>query len=146
MRLKSSFSIEGEQPSAKRALRWGQIIGEAGSRKLSIAELERLQRIVIGDARFVHLGLRAEGGFVGTHDRTNNEPLPEHISARREDLQSLVEGVIAYVARAVDGAVDPVVIAAAAAFGFVYVHAFSDGNGRLHRWLIHHVLAAAGGL
>jgi len=26
------------------------------------AELERLQRIVIGDARFVYLGLRTEGG------------------------------------------------------------------------------------
>jgi hypothetical protein len=141
---KSSFSIEGERPSAKRAVRWGQIIGAAGSRKLSITELERLQQIVIGDARFVPLGLRAEGGFVGTHDRTNNQPIPDHISARPEDLQSLVEGVIAYVARAVDGAVDPVVIAAAAAFGFVYVHPFSDGNGRLHRWLIHHVLAAAG--
>lgn len=141
---KSSFSIEGEQPSPKRAARWGQIIGEAGSRKLSIPELERLQRIVIGDTRFVRLGLRSEGGFVGMHDRTNNEPLPDHISARPEDLRSLVEGVIAYVARAVDDGVDPVVVAAAAAFGFVYVHPFTDGNGRLHRWLIHHVLAAAG--
>ena len=141
---KSSFSIEGERPSPKRAVRWGQIIGEAGSRKLSIAELERLQQIVIGDARFVHLGLRVEGGFVGTHDRTNNEPIPDHISARPEDLTSLVEGLIAYAARAVAGRVDPVVVAAAVAFGFVYVHPFSDGNGRLHRWLIHQVLAAAG--
>jgi hypothetical protein len=141
---KSSFSIEGERPSPKRAARWGQIIGEAGSRKLSIGELERLQRIVIGDTRFVRLGLRAKGGFVGMHDRTNNEPLPDHISARPEDLRSLVEGVIAYVARAVDAGVDPVVVAAAAAFGFVYIHPFTDGNGRLHRWLIHHVLAAAG--
>jgi hypothetical protein len=92
---KSSFSIESERPTLKRAVRWGQIIGEAGSRKLSIAELERLQRIVIGDTRFVRLGLRSEGGFVGMHDRTNNEPLPDHISARPEDLRSLVEGVIA---------------------------------------------------
>ncbi len=141
---KSSFSIEGERPSPKRAVRWGQIIGEAGSRKLGIAELERLQQIVIGDARFVHLGLRAEGGFVGTHDRTNNEPIPDHISARPEDLTSLVEGVIAYASRGVAGRVDPVVVAAAVAFGFVYVHPFIDGNGRLHRWLIHQVLAAAG--
>jgi len=141
---KSSFSIEGERPSPKRAARWGQIIGEAGSRKLSVGELERLQRIVIGDTRFVRLGLRTEGGFVGMHDRTNNEPIPDHISARPEDLQRLVEGVIAYVARAVDGGIDPVVAAAATAFGFVYVHPFTDGNGRLHRWLIHHVLVASG--
>ena len=31
--------------------------------------------------------------------------------------------------------------AAATAFGFVYIHPFQDGNGRLHRCLIHHVLA-----
>lgn len=43
-----------------------------------------------------------------------------------------------------EGGVDPIVLAAAAAFGFVYVHPFEDGNGRLHRWLIHHVLAAGG--
>jgi len=141
---KSSFSIEGEQPSPKRAARWGQIIDQVGSRKLSIAELERLQRIVIGDTRFVRLGLRAGAGFVGMYDRTNNEPIPDHISARAKDLKSLVEGMIAYMARAVDGGVDPVVIAALAAFAFVYVHPFFDGDGRLHRWLIHHVLAAAG--
>jgi len=27
------------------------------------------------------------------------------------------------------------------AFGFVYIHPLADGNGRLHRCLIHHVLA-----
>jgi hypothetical protein len=31
--------------------------------------------------------------------------------------------------------------AAAITFGFVYVHPLADGNGRLHRCLIHHVLA-----
>ncbi|KQT52699.1 hypothetical protein ASG43_19840 [Aureimonas sp. Leaf454] len=31
--------------------------------------------------------------------------------------------------------------AAALSFGFVYIHPFEDGNGRLHRFLIHHVLA-----
>ena len=141
---KASFQIEGEQPSAQRMERWGKVIGQAGPRSPSISELERLQKIVIGDARFVHLGLRNEGGFVGMHDRTTHEPIPEHISARHEDLRDLVEGIIAYDERSTKGKIDPVVAAACSAFGFVYVHPFEDGNGRLHRWLIHHVLARAG--
>lgn len=31
--------------------------------------------------------------------------------------------------------------AALIAFGFVFIHPFEDGNGRIHRYLIHHVLA-----
>lgn len=141
---KASFQIEGEHPSAQRMERWGKVIGQAGSHSLSIAELERLQRIVIGDARMVHLGLRTEGGFVGMHDRGTQTPIPDHVSARPEDLHSLVTGIIAFDERSIKGRIDPVVAAASIAFGFVYVHPFEDGNGRLHRWLIHHVLARAG--
>lgn len=141
---RSSFAIEGERPSSARAARWAQAIGQAGLRPLSLSELERLQQIVIGDSRFVRTGLRQEGGFVGTHDRQSQEPIPDHISARAEDLRGLVAGVIEYSNRAVGGKVDPVLAAAVAAFGFVYAHPFVDGNGRLHRWLVHHVLAAAG--
>jgi Fic family protein len=39
---------------------------------------------------------------------------------------------------------DSVIAAAILAFGFVYVHPFEDGNGRLHRYMIHHVLAERG--
>ena len=140
---KSSFAIEGEQPSGTRAARWGSAIAEAGSRELSLAELDRLQRIVIGDARFVRLGLREEGGFVGVHDRDSNVPIPEHISARHEDLPALVAGLTEFASRAAADGLDPVVAAASLAFGFVYIHPYVDGNGRLHRWLVHHALAAA---
>lgn len=37
--------------------------------------------------------------------------------------------------------IDPVVHAAIVGFGFVYIHPFADGNGRLHRYLIQQVLA-----
>jgi Fic family protein len=37
--------------------------------------------------------------------------------------------------------IDAVVAATAIAFGFVFIHPFVDGNGRIHRYLIHHVLA-----
>jgi hypothetical protein len=39
---------------------------------------------------------------------------------------------------------DPVNYAAIIAFGFVFNHPFMDGNGRIHRYLIHEVLANAG--
>ena len=140
---KSSFFIESERPSAKTAARWAQAIAEAGAKALTVQELERLQRIVIGDARFVRLGLRKTGGFVGEHDRRTGEPLPDHISARWQDLDSLMRGVEAYAARAKVNRVDAVTTAAALAFGFVYIHPFEDGNGRIHRWLIHHILCTA---
>lgn len=141
---RASFNIEGERPTRARAARWAQAIAQAGNRHLSVPELERLQTILIGDGRMVKLGLRTEGGFIGEHDRRTMEPIPVHVSARPEDLASLVEGLIAYKARALAGGVDPVVVAAATAFGFVYIHPFEDGNGRLHRWLVHHVLGMSG--
>lgn len=140
---RSSFQIEGEHPPQERIQRWGQIIGEAGRHPIDRAELERLQRIVIGDARFVHLGLRADGGFVGEHDRLSGAPIPDHVSARHDDLSALIDGLTAFD-RGAGRRLDPVLAAATLAFGFVYIHPFEDGNGRLHRYLIHHVLAERG--
>ena len=140
---RSSYAIEGERPPQDRIQRWGRAIGEAGCQVLDLEELLRLQKIVIGDARFVRLGLRQEGGFVGEHDRDTRMPLPDHISAKPEDLPSLTEGMIAFD-REPPQKLDPVIAAAVLAFGFVYVHPFDDGNGRIHRYLIHHVLARRG--
>lgn len=140
---KSSYAIEGEHPPQDRIQRWGRAIGEAGRQPLDEDELLRLQRIVIGDDRFVKLGFRDEGGFVGEHDRDTGMPLPDHISARAEDLPALIAGMIAFD-RGPGQTMDAVIAAAILAFGFVYVHPFEDGNGRLHRYLIHHVLAERG--
>lgn len=140
---KSSYAIEGEHPPQDRIQRWGRAIGQAGRQPLSLEELLRLQQLVIGNARFVKLGLRSEGGFVGEHDRDTGAPLPDHISARPKDLPALITGLIEFE-RGAGAALDPVIAAAGLAFGFVYIHPFADGNGRLHRYLIHHVLAARG--
>ena len=140
---KSSYAIEGEHPLQDRIQRWGRAIGEAGRRPIDLDELLRLQRIVIGDERFVKLGLRTEGGFVGERDRDTGAPLPDHISARPENLPALMDGVVAYDRRAALQ-LDAVIAAAALAFGFVYIHPFQDGNGRIHRYLIQHVLAQRG--
>lgn len=137
---RASFAIENEKPTGNRITRWGQAIEQAGRKPIDMDELNRLQRILIGDARFVNLGIRTEAGFVGQHDRTSGAPIPAHISARAEDLGELLGGLIEF-ANAGAASLDPVIAAACTAFGFVYIHPFEDGNGRLHRYLLHHVLA-----
>ena len=140
---KASYVIEGESPPHDRVQRWGRAIGEAGQHPLDIDELLRLQKLVIGNERFIKFGLRHEGGFIGEHERDTQAPLPVHISARPEDLQSLVNGLIAFE-RGAAQSMDPVMAAAVLAFGFVLIHPFEDGNGRIHRYLMHHVLALRG--
>jgi hypothetical protein len=137
---KSSYAIEGERPPQNRIQRWGQALGKAGRNPIDLDELLRLQLLVIGDTRFIQPGLRQEGGFVGEHDRVTGAPLPVHISARAEDLDSLINGMIDFE-QGPANEMDPVIAATIFAFGFVYAHPFQDGNGRIHRYLIHHVLA-----
>ena len=78
--------------------------------------------------------------FLGERD-TKNHPLPEFIGARHEDLDDLMGGLIVANDRMRKDELDPVLQATVIAFGFVYIHPLQDGNGRLHRYLFHHVLA-----
>jgi hypothetical protein len=141
---KASFSIEGENPRNNRAVRWGIAIGQAGKNELSIAELNRLQQLVIENDRFVKMGISSQQGFIGDRDRETQEPIPDHISARHEDLDTLMAGWIQTQKVLTQSRMDPILVAAKIAFGFVFIHPFVDGNGRLHRYIIHHILSQTG--
>lgn len=138
---KASFSIEGENPVSNRVIRWGKAIGGAGSVVLDKEELLRLQQIVIEKSRFLKMGFRSEGGFVGEYDRSTGTPIPDHISAKPEDLQTLINSLFGIMSLLEQTEFHPVLAATVVAFGFVFIHPFVDGNGRIHRYLIHHLLA-----
>lgn len=138
---KASFTIEGEKPRSNRAARWGNAIGQAGINPLTINELNRLQQLVIENDRFTKMGIRKQEGFVGDRDRETGEPIPDHISAKHEDLESLLNGLLSTKEILIQSSLDPVLAATVIAFGFVFIHPFVDGNGRLHRYIIHHILA-----
>jgi len=141
---KASFTIEGENPGTNRAMRWAKAIGQAGQKPLSKSELIRLQQVVIENTRFLEMGFRKKGGFVGEHDRITGEPIPDHISSKGQDVEQLMDGLIATNDLLQDESYDAVLAAAVIAFGFVFIHPFVDGNGRLHRYIIHHILAKKG--
>jgi hypothetical protein len=45
-----------------------------------------------------------------------------------------------------DGEVPAIIHAAAISYGFVFMHPFEDGNGRIHRFLIHNILFLRGAI
>lgn len=138
---KASYAIEGERPPQNRAQRWGRAIGQAGQKPITTDELIRLQQIVIDNPRFTKMGYREQEGFVGEHDRHFGTPIPDHISARFKDVLQLINGLIATGDKLEqETEFDAILAAAMIAFGFVFIHPFVDGNGRIHRYLIHHVL------
>lgn len=138
--FRASFEIEGERPPRNRLERWGGAVLQAGKNRLTLDEIIRLQRVLIEDTRFIQACLRPDGVFLGERDH-NGDPLPEFIGAKPGDLDDLMGGLLETNDRMRDDGADPVLTAVATAFGFVYIHPFQDGNGRMHRCMIHHVLA-----
>jgi Fic family protein len=66
------------------------------------------------------------------------------VCPKPEDVPNLMSGWMKFVERMQSSNVDAIAAAAAMSFGFVFIHPFEDGNGRIHRFLIHHELARSG--
>jgi hypothetical protein len=139
----SSFAIEGETPSPDRARRFVQALRNAGSFDTSSKEAYvQLQKKIV-DARFALEGWRSVQNYVGSL-APDYSPIVHFVCPKPADVQSLMDGWMRSLARIGTGEVNPVCVATVAGFGFVYLHPFEDGNGRLHRFLIHHSLAKLG--
>ncbi|MBL4911170.1 MAG: Fic family protein [Alteromonadaceae bacterium] len=139
---RASFAIEGERPARNRIERWGKVLLQAGKNTLDQVEISRLHNILLGKSLFTDIGYRKDEVFLGERDH-NNEPLPEFIGAHHQNLTNLMSALFSCHENLLESNVDAVIQAAIISFAFVYIHPLEDGNGRLHRFLIHHVLAAA---
>jgi hypothetical protein len=139
----SSFAIEGETPSPDRTRRFVQALQNAGSFDSSSkgAYIELQKKIV--DTRFALEDWRSVQNYVGSV-APDYSPIVHYVCPKPGDLSSLMDAWMRSVARIGTGEVNPVCAATIAGFGFVYLHPFEDGNGRLHRFLIHQSLAKLG--
>jgi hypothetical protein len=138
---RSSFAIERETPSATRTERFVAALEAAPtfdpSDKAAILELQGS----IVDPRYAASDWRREQNFVGETVGGFWDEIVHFVPPRPEDVDDLMHGWMELTDRVVTGNVDPVVAAAVSSFAFVFIHPFMDGNGRIHRFLIHHVLA-----
>lgn len=139
---KSSFAIENETATGKRAERFVAALQSASSfEPTDPKSLVALQNVIV-DPRYAALGFRDFQNFVGETVGGYREHV-HFICPRPQDVGSLMSDW-AQMAERLKGAADPVIAAALVAFGFVFIHPFEDGNGRIHRFLIHQVLSAEG--
>ena len=140
---KSSFEIEHINPNPTRTERFIALLHMAESEdfceKTRLIELQN--RIV--DPRFRASDYRTNQNYVGETVAWQREKI-HYACPKPEDLASLMEGLVAAHKQMETGDVSAVVHAAAVAYGFVFLHPFEDGNGRIHRFLIHNILARRG--
>ena len=140
---RSSFAIEGETPSPNRAERFVAALRKAADFDACDKDaLIDLQKTIV-EPRYAASDWRTTQNFVGETVSGYRERV-HYICPRPEDVAHLMSGWMALARRVVDDGLPPVVAAAAVAFPFVFVHPFDDGNGRIHRFLIHQALAQRG--
>jgi len=136
---RSSFAIEGEVPSRIREERFLQALHSLATfDPADKAALIALQGSIV-DPRYAATNYRDFQNFVGETTRHYGEHV-HFICPRPEDVPTLMRGWMAATKRMLHAPLDPVIAAAVSAFGFVFIHPFEDGNGRLHRFLIHYAL------
>ena len=139
---RSSFAIEGERPSRLREERFWQTLHGAADFHPSKEELIRLQAGIV-DPRYAAHDWRDVQNFVSQTAHDFQEQI-HFICPRPQDVPILMQGWMAMMERVSSSDLDAVLAAAVSAFAFVFVHPFEDGNGRIHRFLIHAMLARRG--
>lgn len=140
---KSSFAIERETPSPDRTERFVNALTHASEFDASRKEqFIRLQNMIV-DARYAQQDWRTVQNFVGQTASDWSERV-HFVCPKPEDVASLMDGWMRMVERLETKGAHPIAAAAAAAFGFVFIHPFEDGNGRIHRFLVHQTLSKLG--
>lgn len=140
----SSFEVEREKPGPDRAQRFADLLRQAETgTPLSEQRFVDLQNAVL-DARFHEFSYRTRQNWIGKDFGYRRQV--DFVPARPEDVPDLMDGLVALAeaVRARPDGIDAVVAAASVSFGFDFIHPFMDGNGRLHRYLIHEMLSSAG--
>lgn len=136
---RASFAIEheGDQKSKihRFALAMGRYCGQFNA-PLSSQALTELQDNILGVSTIRH-GLRQSPVFVGSGTQEFGSYV-HYVAPDASDVAPMLQGLQAFMDKT--GGESPIVRAAVASFGFVFIHPLADGNGRISRFLINDTL------
>lgn len=141
---KSSYEIEREKPSADRMEKFINLLRLAGKNPLELLlteqELVDLQSAIV-DPRYAAKSFRDFQNYIG-QTLPGGYDLKHYICPPPAFVPSLMKGLMGIAGKT--AGIFPEIRAAVIAFSFVFIHPFEDGNGRLHRFLIHDILVHDG--
>jgi len=143
---RASFAIEGEADKTDRIQRFADVLARhagRGASPLVPASLAQLQAAILGPRTALRtFGLRRSPVFVGEFVR--RQDVVHYVAPPPQDVEDMLRGLQTFLDRT--RGQSPVMRAAVASFGFVFIRPLADGNGRVHRFLIHDVLRRDGAL
>ena len=141
---KSSFEIEHETPSATKAEAFVELLKKAHlTTQLDEEYLVGLQNTAITNPLDRAINYRHQQNWLSSPLR--GAAGVTYIPPPPEIVDDLMKGLVDF-ANAAPKQIDPLIAAAIVSFGFVFIHPFMDGNGRLSRFLFHHALCQSGAL
>jgi hypothetical protein len=155
---RTSWDIERLQPSQQRMARFLTVLRQAPDHELNKRRLIVAHNAIV-DPDYFETNYRSEQVCVF------DGPRIDYIAPRKSDVEPMMEALLAGVDHSTHSTsvidadigamnaghgrgevlrsaitIDPVVHAAVVGFGFVYIHPFRDGNGRMHRFLLQQIL------
>ena len=140
---RDSYAIENEVPSPDKEQAFLQAMAHLRDKTpLSEAYLVQLQNTVISNPVRAEVQFRTAQNWLQRGGR--GAAAVRYIPPAPDSMMVLMDGFMR-MANAQDD-VPPLVKAALVSFGFVFIHPFMDGNGRLSRLLAHHTLNVKGAL
>lgn len=137
---KSSFEIERITPASSRIERFVALLQLAETKDFCDKDhfIELQNQIV--DPRFRASDYRTTQNYIGETIAPMGERV-HFICPAPHDLPDLMQGLVDAHKSLENGNLPAVIHATVIAYGFVFLHPFEDGNGRIHRFLIHNILA-----
>ena len=136
---KSSFTIERLTPDQRRMARFVDLLKRKCDKNLTKEFLIQIQNEIV-DERYRDRDYRQTQVYVCESVTPMDERI-HYIPPKPEDIARLMESFLAMADDLLKAGGDPILSAAVISFAFVFLHPFDDGNGRLHRYLLHYTLS-----
>jgi len=139
---KSSTEIENEDSAEHKTIKFFRALKACGLYPLSKNRLINVQNQII-QTPVKDDDYRDHNNYVGEKNNRSGVEYVHYVCPRFEHVESLMNGLLKmHEALLIDNTLPAMMHAAVVSFGLVYTHPFTDGNGRVHRYLIHDILKA----